>query len=149
MLLASGKHMLQVHAIMRDICDVRLNIRTLYHAFSVCFYGAAFQMFDEDNSGRIDEDQLFFLLQYLGLDVSGFYYPLMSVCVVSLFVYTLSSCLPRIYNQQGAICPRMPLVSTALVEHKPHSPVSGVSTLRFTHTSHPSRQASAPSHYCM
>lgn len=28
-------------------------------------------MFDEDNSGQIDEDEFFFLLQYLGLDVSA------------------------------------------------------------------------------
>lgn len=27
------------------------------------------QMFDEDKSGRIDEDEFFFLLQYLGIEV--------------------------------------------------------------------------------
>ncbi len=29
------------------------------------------KMFDEDNSGKIDEDEFFFLLQYLGIEVSG------------------------------------------------------------------------------
>ena len=27
------------------------------------------QMFDEDKSGHIDEDEFFFLLQYLGIEV--------------------------------------------------------------------------------
>ncbi|CAM9366350.1 unnamed protein product, partial [Chrysoparadoxa australica] len=30
----------------------------------------AFEMFDEDGSGQIDEDEFFFLLQYLGVDIS-------------------------------------------------------------------------------
>lgn len=28
------------------------------------------KMFDEDKSGKIDEDEFFFLLQYLGIEVS-------------------------------------------------------------------------------
>lgn len=29
------------------------------------------KMFDEDKSGKIDEDEFFFLLQYLGIEVGG------------------------------------------------------------------------------
>lgn len=29
------------------------------------------KMFDEDNSGKIDEDEFFFLLQFLGIEVGG------------------------------------------------------------------------------
>lgn len=28
-------------------------------------------MFDEDSSGQIDEDEFFFLLQFLGIEVGG------------------------------------------------------------------------------
>ncbi|CAN0460131.1 unnamed protein product, partial [Phaeothamnion confervicola] len=30
----------------------------------------AFEMFDEDRSGKIDEDEFFFVLQYLGVDTT-------------------------------------------------------------------------------
>lgn len=32
-------------------------------------------MFDEDKSGKIDEDEFFFLLQYLGIEVNTWVVP--------------------------------------------------------------------------
>lgn len=54
------------------------------------------QMFDEDKSGHIDEDEFFFLLQYLGIEVSthnstpGFVAPIRSCHLKNIYKYIFS-----------------------------------------------------------
>lgn len=46
-------------------------------------------MFDEDKSGKIDEDEFFFLLQYLGIEVRGL---AGSVLQIRKYFYKYSVC---------------------------------------------------------